>query len=122
MEVRVSKGKRIGLGKLSDFSQTEKNIGKPVPVEGTKQVQSVKPIRPLDNKAASINIKIGSEQRDWLDSTARQIRGNNNSPVKAGDRVYPQHLIRTAIELLQNSDVDWSTVRNIHDLKNSLSL
>lgn len=109
--------KKIGLGKLSDFGQTKPSEAKP-----SKEQKSSKRIKRSSPKVVSINIKVDERQRDWLDRIARQIRSNNDSPVKPGERVYPQHLIGAAISLLQNSEVDWSTIRNIDELREFLDI
>jgi hypothetical protein len=57
-----------------------------------------------------------------LADTAKQVRRNNDEPVAAIDRVYPQHLIGIAIDLLKDSEIDWDKIQNIQDLKKSLYL
>jgi len=128
-----------GLGKLSDFGRTpqpEQTIQpetlletKPITPTDPQPIKS-KPIRPLDSQSinstqdrlVSINIKISRSQQDWLANTARNIRDNNTSPVPAIDRVYPQHLIQVAIDLLENTDLDWSQIRDVESLKKALNL
>jgi hypothetical protein len=61
----------------------------------------------------NINIKIPSSQRQWLADTARMIRQNNTKPVPTAERVYPQHLVRIAIQLLQNSAIDIEAAHSI---------
>ena len=73
-------------------------------------------------KLVKININITKKQKDWLTDTASMVRDNNTSPVPPADRVYPQHLIGVAIELLKAADVDWSQVKNIEELRNHLNL
>lgn len=73
-------------------------------------------------KLVSINIKITKAQRDWLADIASQVRDNNEEPVPPGDRVFPQHLLGIAIDLLQASEVDWSQIRTIQDLRKHLNL
>ncbi len=73
-------------------------------------------------KLVVVNIKITRSQRNWLAETASQARENNLEAVPPGERVYPQHLISVAIELLQASNVDWSQVRNIEELRKQLNL
>lgn len=73
-------------------------------------------------KPVTINIKISRAQHEWLTDTARTIRDNNDSPVPPGDRVYPQHLIGVAIDLLQAKEIDWSQVKNVEDLKRLLNI
>lgn len=69
------------------------------------------------NKLATINIKITKVQRDWLTKIAYQIRDNNENPVPPQERVFPQHLIGVAIDLLDSHDVDWEQIRNIDNLR-----
>lgn len=76
----------------------------------------------VKEKPVTINIKITRTQHDWLTDTARTVRDNNTEAVQPGERVYPQHLIGVAIELLQSSEVDWSQVKNTEDLKLLLNL
>jgi hypothetical protein len=73
-------------------------------------------------KLVSINIKITKDQRDWLADIASQVRENNEEPVPPGDRVFPQHLLRIAIDLLQATEVDWTQIRTIEDLRQHLNL
>lgn len=67
----------------------------------------------------TINIKVTRGQHNWLSDTARMVRDNNDTPVTPSERVFPQHLIGIAVDLLQQSDVDWSVdwsqVRNVGD-------
>ena len=74
------------------------------------------------DKLTTVNIKIGLSQQQWLSDTARQVRDNNDKPVAPADRVYPQHLIGVAIDLLKAADVDWDNVQNIKDLREALGL
>jgi hypothetical protein len=114
-----------GMGKLSTF-------GTPAPVEAAAEPKAaavaplpteVKPQQqPQREKLATVNIKIRQDQRDWMDQTARLVRDNNNEPVPANERTYPQHLIQVAIDLLKATGVDWEQVRNVHDLKVLLNL
>ncbi|MGL4502017.1 MAG: hypothetical protein ACRCU2_23325, partial [Planktothrix sp.] len=73
-------------------------------------------------KQVTVNIKILGHQKDWLSETAQTIRDNNDDPVAPADRVYPQHLIQVAIDLLQSSEVDWSKIRNVEELRGHLNL
>jgi hypothetical protein len=75
-----------------------------------------------ENNQAVINIKITKVQRDWLTQIASQIRDNNENPVPPQDRVFPQHLIGIAIDLLNSHDIDWDKIRNIDDLRRYLDL
>ena len=74
----------------------------------------------LDN--ATKLVFIVQEQHEWLSDTARTVRDNNLEPVPPGDRVFPQHLIGVAVELLRHSDIDWSHMKNTEDLKQQLKL
>lgn len=105
-----------GLGQLSQLSGLSSQ---------SSSSQSSKPKKTkksTSEKLTSINIKIHKEQKDWLTKTASQVRENNSEPVAPSERVYPQHLIRIAVDLLQSSEVDWSQVRNIDDLQEQLNL
>ena len=73
-------------------------------------------------KLVTVNIKVTKSQRDWLADTASQVRDNNIQPVPSKERVYPQHLIGVAIELLQEAEVDWEQVKGIEDLREQLNL
>lgn len=77
---------------------------------------------PVKEKPVTVNIKISRTQHEWLTDTARTVRDNNTEPVPPGDRVYPQHLIGVAIELLQAGDIDWNEVKNVEDLKRLLDI
>jgi hypothetical protein len=61
----------------------------------------------------NINIKIPTSQRQWLADTARMVRQNNTKPVPPAERVYPQHLVSIAIQLLQNSAIDIEAAHSI---------
>ncbi len=118
-----------GVGKLSQFSGIKTQPQKEQPPSQPAVKQSYgksKPSKPhvstASEKLSSVNIKIPREQQEWLLSTAQTVRDNNDEPVPPGDRVYPQHLINVAIELLRDSDIEWSEVRNIEDLKQQLDL
>ena len=76
----------------------------------------------VKEKPVTINIKISRQNHEWLTDTSRTVRDNNLEPVPPSDRVYPQHLISIAIELLTKSDVDWSIVKNVEDLKQQLNI
>lgn len=121
-----------GLGKLSDFGKT--SLSQPEPEsEPTESKQRVREpelkASPTDGqqlvateKLVTINIKITRTQQSWLTDTARTVRDNNDTPVAPSERVFPQHLIGVAIDLLKDTDIDWSTVRNIEDLRKWLKL
>lgn len=70
----------------------------------------------------TINIKIDQKQHEWLRDTAQQVRNNHAEPLPPGDRVYPNHLINVAIDLLINAKVDWSSVQSIEDIEKQLNL
>ena len=50
------------------------------------------------------------------------MRDNNTEPVPLSERVYPQHLIGVAIDLLQDVDVNWDEVKNVEQLREHLTL
>lgn len=120
-----------GMGKLSDFGKptsspgpdltpVEETLGKKLPVKKTVE----KPISESEEseRLITVNIKILEQQQEWLANTAKRIRQGNDTPVPPGDRVYPQHLIQTAIDLLMSTELDWSQVRNVAELKEKLGL
>jgi hypothetical protein len=72
--------------------------------------------------SVTINIQMMRDQQEWLAETACTIRENNCKPTLPAERVYPQHLIGVAIELLRSADVDWSQIKNIEDLQKQLNL
>ncbi len=65
---------------------------------------------------------VRKDQKDWLTDTASKVRDNNTDPVPPSQRVYPQHLIGVAIDLLQNVDIDWGEVKNVEELREQLNL
>ena len=113
-----------GMGKLSDFGRTApaetSELAPPMPP--TEQKKRVKKSAPKQERLVTVNIKVNESQQEWLADTAKQVRRNNNEPVAAIDRVYPQHLIGIAIDLLKESDIDWGKVQNIQDLKKVLDI
>jgi len=122
-----------GLGKLSDFGKTSKPQPEPEsePTESTERVKEpelkTSPSVGQQQLAATsnlvaINIKIPRAQQSWLAETARTVRDNNDTPVAPSSRVFPQHLIGVAIDLLRDTDIDWSQIRNIEDLRQILKL
>jgi hypothetical protein len=121
-----------GLGKLSDFGKTSKlqPEKESEPTESTERVTEPELLatptdgqqQPTTEKLVTINIKITRTQQSWLTETARKVRDNNDTPVAPSERVFPQHLIGVAIDLLRQSDIDWSTVRNLEDLRQQLRL
>ncbi|MGF1513779.1 MAG: hypothetical protein ACFB5Z_08800 [Elainellaceae cyanobacterium] len=70
----------------------------------------------------TVNVKILKQQQDWLRDTAQGIRDNNCAAVPASDRVYPQHLIQVAIDMLKAADVNWAEVHNAEELRQRLNL
>ena len=70
----------------------------------------------------TVNIKIRKDQKQWLTDTASTVRENNTEPVPPAERVYPQHLIGVAIDLLKAADVDWDEVRNVEELREQLKI
>jgi hypothetical protein len=78
--------------------------------------------RAAEEKLVKINIDITKTQKEWLADTASQVRENNLEPVPPLKRVYPQHLIRVAIDLLEASDVDWGQIKNVEELREQLNL
>jgi len=112
----MTKKKMGSMGKLSQFSGIKRQE------EETKAVEKVAPVSPPKEKLATINTKITRAQQQWLTDTARTVRENNSDPVPPSERVFPQHLICVAVELLQKAEVDWSQVRNVEELRNQLNL
>jgi hypothetical protein len=132
-----AKSRMGGLGKLSDFGKTSKaqSQAEPVVVEESKieEVTAFPPPEPTPQlapqkqtddkgKLVPINIKITRRQHEWLNDTARAVRENNSEPVPPNERVFPQHLIGVAIDLLQAKGVDWSKVKNVEELRKVLDL
>ncbi len=120
-----------GLGKLSDFGKTSKPKQEPEPSSSPEKVSSSKPEvspsvkqkqQPEQEKLVNINVKITRTSQTWLSQTARTVRDNNDTPVAPRLRVFPQHLIGVAIDLLHSTDIDWNTIRNIEDLRQQLKL
>ena len=127
---------RMGkMGKLSDFGQSpslpapileqepEEKIAIAVAVE-ENAVELPAPTQPGESKQlemmVNVNIKMSQSQQEWLAATAKMVRRNNFLPVPAKERVYPQHLISLAVELLQSANVDWDEVKTIADLRERL--
>jgi hypothetical protein len=81
--------------------------------EGTKETEETEVSQNEPQQLTNINIKIPSSQRQWLADTARMIRQNNTKPVRPAERVYPQHLVSIAIQLLQNSAIDIEAAHSI---------
>lgn len=116
----TKKGARMrGLGRLSDFGKTSQ----PEPALTPEDIsQPEARVKTAQDKLVTINIKVTHGQHNWLSDTARMVRDNNDTPVTPSGRVFPQHLIGIAVDLLQQSDVDWSQVRNVGDLRRRLKL
>jgi hypothetical protein len=125
---------RMGkMGKLSDFGQSP-SVPAPVvepqetatiittPTEIAVELPSSQPPGESNQREimVNVNIKMSQPQQEWLAATAKIVRRNNSLPVAAKERVYPQHLIGLAVELLQSADVDWDTVKTIDDLRERL--
>ena len=113
-----------GMGKLSDFGRTAPaEAPDPAPpTPPTEPKKRVKKSASKQERLVTVNIKVNESQQEWLADTAKQVRRNNNEPVAAIDRVYPQHLIGIAIDLLKESDINWGKVQNIQDLKKVLDI
>jgi hypothetical protein len=95
----------------------------PIKNRSTKSSQkSSKSKNKNQEKLVTVNIKITKSQKDWLAQTATQVRDNNTEPVPPAERVYPQHLIGVAINLLKEAEVDWTQVKNVEDLREQLNL
>ena len=145
----MSKRKMGGLGKLSQFSGIKHREPEPATTESESEVKSkVQESEPIQNselgqkeleqkknnyelrtpnselkeKLVTVNIKIRKSQKDWLAETATQVRDNNTEPVPPAYRVYPQHLIGVAIDLLNSALVDWRMVKSVDDLREQLNL
>ncbi len=127
-----------GMGKLSDFGKTpvvSPVINEPVNEVAPASTEAVvtntevvakkvanKTKKVTQEKLVTVNIKIKRSQQEWLADTAQTVRSNNTDPVSPSDRVFPQHLIGVAIELLKNADVDWEKVKTLTELKDCLKL
>lgn len=113
-----------GMGKLSDFGRSAPAATpEPTPTPPTEPKKRVKKLAPKkEERLVTVNIKVNESQQEWLADTAKQVRRNNTEPVPAIDRVYPQHLIGIAIDLLKDSDIDWEKVQNIQDLRKVLDI
>jgi hypothetical protein len=128
---------RMGkMGKLSDFGQSPSAPAPPVaetsitPVAEKESVfteiavELPTPAQLGESQQleimVNVNIKMSQSQQEWLAAKAKTVRRNNSLPVPAKERVYPQHLISLAVELLQSADVDWEDVKTIADLRELL--
>jgi hypothetical protein len=145
--LEMTKKKMGGLGKLSQFSGIKPQqspsavaIVEDLPVAVVESVEIAEqivetPPSPVEVKVENkipeinkgeklvvINIKITKGQKNWLAETASQVRENNTEPVPPSERVYPQHLIGVAIDLLESADVDWDEIKNVEDLRKQLNV
>lgn len=128
----MTKSRMGSLGKLSDFGKVsqppesvpEQSVSSSIQESQNVQEHLLAGLSETDTaqKPVTINIKISREQHVWLTDTARQVRENNLEPVLPSDRMFPQHLIGVAIELLRNSDINWSQVKSPDDLKSKLKV
>ena len=119
------------MSSLSEFS----GIQKP-PSETSTEDQNIVTISPIIEesveekqipseqtaKLVNVNIKITKTQKDWLNEIAFEIRDNNQHPVPPNERVYPQHLIGVAIDLLKSADIDWTQIKSEQDLRTHFNL
>lgn len=117
--------KRMGGMKLSDFSQQvandESTSSTPLKAKAT-----ITPRNDTKKKTVgsmkTVNIKISQKQQRWLANTAQAIRDNNREPVPPELRVFPQHLIGIAIDLLENQNIDLDQIKNAEELRKTLNL
>lgn len=93
-----------------------------LPAKTPKSKAKVGKTTQAKEQSITVNIKIRKDQKEWLTDTASTVRNNNTDPVPPAERVYPQHLIGVAIDLLSSADVDWSEVRNVEELRKQLNL
>lgn len=119
------------MSSLSQFS----GIQKP-PSETNAEDQNIVTISPIIEKSVeekqtsseqtaklvNVNIKITKAQKDWLNEIAFEIRDNNQNPVPPNERVYPQHLIGVAIDLLKSADIDWTQIKSEQELRTHFNL
>lgn len=74
------------------------------------------------DRPKKINIDIGDRRHNRLTEIAAQVRANNVDPVAPSERMYPIHLIQTAIDfLLDGLDLDWNEIRKPEDLREALN-
>lgn len=123
----MSPTKRMGgMSKLSDFGRSQDAVAA-IEIEELAPIKTVKKspakaVKSEPEKSVSVNIKVPSSQQKWLADTAQQVRGNNDVAVAAADRVFPQHLIQVAIDLLKAQGIDWAEVKNVAELRDSLNI
>ena len=123
-------GKMTSLSKLSGIKkQPEETTVTPaleVKEERTQETEAKVEEPTLttekQEKLVKVNINIRKDQKEWLTDTASQVRENNVLPVPPAQRVYPQHLIGVAIDMLKTADVDWGQIRNVEELREQLNL
>jgi hypothetical protein len=125
----MSPAKRMGgMSKLSDFGRSQEAVEvvetkKSTPSKTVKNSSAKKVTAEVEKSVSvNINIKVPSSQQKWLADTAQQIRSNNDTAVAAADRVFPQHLIQVAIDLLKAQGIDWAEVKNVAELRDSLNI
>ena len=114
-------GSMTSLSKLSGIKAKSHETSETVKENETKPKVN-KQQKKKQEQPVTVNIKIRRDQKAWLTDTAIQVRENNSDPVPPAERVYPQHLIGVAIDLLQTSDVDWSQVKNVEELRKHLNI
>lgn len=127
-------GNMTSLSKLSGIKSKPTDTAEAATPEPSVKKSEVTENKPKETKAkvsrkkkvaeklVTVNIKIREDQKKWLADTASQVRNNNSSPVPPSERVYPQHLIGVAIDLLQDADVDWGEIKNVEELRKHLNL
>lgn len=127
-------GNMTSLSKLSGIKSKPTDIPEATTPEPSVKKSEVTEDKPKETKAkvnrkkkvaekpVTVNIKIREDQKKWLADTASQVRNNNTEPVPPAERVYPQHLIGVAIDLLQDADVDWGEIKNVEELRKHLNL
>jgi hypothetical protein len=120
----MSPAKRMGgMSKLSDFGRSQDLVTVEEPKQvNTVQKSSIQAVNAEPERLVSVNIKVPSSQQKWLADTAQQVRSNNDLAVVAADRVFPQHLIQVAIDLLKAQGIDWAEVKNVAELRDSLNI
>jgi hypothetical protein len=125
----MSPAKRMGgMSKLSDFGRSQEAVEvvetkKSTPPKTVKNSSAKTVLNEVEKSVSvNINIKVPSSQQKWLADTAQQIRSNNDTAVAAADRVFPQHLIQVAIDLLKAQGIDWAEVKNVAELRDSLNI
>lgn len=143
-EVMEMNEKRMGGMSLGNFSGIKKSKTEPAKqlesetkIETEVKPTEAEPVKTAKSEAkvvkknqskqkkeqlVTVNIKIKKNQKEWLADTASTVRDNNTEPVPPSERVYPQHLIGVAIDLLQNMDVDWDGVKNVEELRELLNI